>query len=101
MQIPILVEPVTNNGYRATCGPPLAVSAEGATRDEAVDKLGLLLRDRLSQGVEIVVTELPARAVENPWVKHAGMFKDDPMFAEVLEIMKENRKKDDEDAGNL
>jgi predicted RNase H-like HicB family nuclease len=37
MQIPILVEPVTNNGYRATCGPPLAVSAEGATRDEAVE----------------------------------------------------------------
>ena len=61
MQIPILVEPVTNNGYRATCGPPLAVSAEGATRDEAVDKLALLLRDRLSHGAEIVAAEVPAR----------------------------------------
>ena len=29
------------------------------------------------------------------------MFKDDPMFAEVLEIMKENRRKDDEDPGYL
>jgi hypothetical protein len=101
MQIPILVEPVTNNGYRATCGPPLAVSAEGATLDEAVDKLKLLLRDRLSNGVEIVAAEVPARAVENPWVKYAGMFKHDPMFAEVLEIIKENRRKDDEDPGYL
>jgi hypothetical protein len=101
MQIAILVEPVTNNGFRATCGPPFAVSAEGATRDEAVDKVELLLRDRLSDGVEIVAAEVPARAVENPWVKYAGMFKGDPMFAEVLEIMKENRRKDDEDPAYL
>ena len=101
MQIPILVEPVTSNGYRDACGPPLAVSAEGATREEAVDKLELLLRDRLSNGVEIVAAEVPARVVENPWVKYAGMFKDDPMFAEVLEIMKENRRKDDENPGYL
>jgi hypothetical protein len=101
MQIPILVEPVTNNGYRATSGPPLTMSAEGATRDEAVDKLELLLRDRLSNGVELVSAEVPARVVENAWVKYAGMFKDDPMFAEVLEIMKENRRKDEEDPGYL
>ncbi len=101
MQIPILVEPVTNNGYRATCGPPLTMSAEGATRDEAVDKLELLLRDRLSNGVEIVSAEVPARVVENAWVKYAGMFKDDPMFAEVLEIMKDNRRQDEEDPGYL
>jgi hypothetical protein len=101
MQIPILVEPVSNNGYRATCGAPLALSAQGATRDEAVDKLELLLRDRLQNGVEIVAAEVPARVLENPWVKFAGMFKDDPMFAEVLQIMKENRRKDDEDPGHL
>ena len=101
MQVPILVEPVTDNGYRATCGPPLALSAEGATRDEAVDRLELLLRDRLSNGVEIVAAEIPARVLENPWVKYAGMLKDDPMFAEVLEIMKDNRSKDDVDPGYL
>jgi hypothetical protein len=101
MQIPILVEPVSSNGYRATCGPPLALSAEGATREEAVDNLERLLRDRLSNGVELVAAEVPARVVENPWVKYAGMFKDDPMFAEVLGIMKENRRKDEEDPGYL
>jgi hypothetical protein len=101
VQIPILVEPMTNNGYRATCGPPLALSAEGATRNEAVDKLALLLQDRLSNGAEIVAAEVPARVVESPWVKYAGMFKGDPMFAEGVEIMKENRRKDDVDPGYL
>jgi hypothetical protein len=97
MQIPILLEQVANNGYRATSGPPLALSAEGATRDEAIDKLEQQLRDRLSTGVEIVSAEVPAQPVENPWVKYAGMFKDDPMFADVVEIMKQNRRKDEED----
>jgi hypothetical protein len=101
MQIPILVEPVANNGYRATSGPPLALSAEGATRAEAIDKLELLLRDRLRNGVEVVAAEVPAQAIENPWVKYAGMFKDDPMFDEVLEIMKQNRRKDDENPDYL
>jgi hypothetical protein len=101
MQIPILVEPVNNNGYRATCGPPLAVSAEGATRAEAVDKLEILLREQLRNGVEIVAAEVPARVIDNPWAKYAGMFKDDPMFAEMLEIMKENRRKDEEDQDYL
>ena len=55
------------------------MSAEGAMRDEAVDKLELLLRDRLSNGVEIVSAEVPVRVVENAWVKYAGMFKDDPI----------------------
>jgi hypothetical protein len=101
MQIPILVEPVTNNGFRATCGPPMAVSAEGATREQAIDRLGLLLRERLSNGVEIVAAEVPSRGAENPWVRYAGMFKNDPMFAEVLEIMKECRRKDEEGTGYL
>ena len=54
---------------------------------EAIDKLELLLRDRLRNGVEVVAAEVP-QGVENPWVKYTGMFKDDPMFDEVLEIMK-------------
>jgi|SRR5581483_7286234 len=101
MHIPILVEPVANNGYRATSGPPLALSVEGATRAEAIDKLQLLLRDRLRNGVEVVAAEVAAQAIENPWVKYAGMFKDDPMFDEVLEIMKQNRRKDDENPDYL
>ncbi len=77
------------------------MSAEGATRAEAIEKLELLLCDRLRNGLELVVAEVPAQALASPWVKYAGMFKDDPMFDEVLEIMKENRRKEDENLDYL
>jgi hypothetical protein len=37
----------------------------------------------------------PAKAVdsENPWVKYAGIHENDPIFLEVLEIMKKEKQK--------
>ena len=34
--IPVLIEPIANNGFRATGGLPFAITVEGATRDEAL-----------------------------------------------------------------
>ena len=92
MQFPVLIEQVANNGYRASSGAPLALSADGATRDEAIGKLQEQLRQRLQSGAEVATVEIPARPIENPWVRFAGMFKDDPDFQEVVEIMAENRR---------
>ena len=36
MQIPVLVEPIENQGYRATGGPGFEFVAQGATPDEAL-----------------------------------------------------------------
>lgn len=101
MQIPILLEPVENNGYRATSGPPLALSAEGSTRAEAVDKLERQLRDRLYAGAEVVTAEVPAKPVENPWVKYAGMFKDDPMFESWQRAIADYRREIESDPNYL
>lgn len=37
----------------------------------------------------------PAKQVdpENPWVKYAGIHENDPIFLEVLEIMKKEKQK--------
>src|SRR5262249_26763880 len=78
MNIPVLLEPVANNGYRARAGDPLGMAAEGATRDEALAKLREQVADRLSKGTQIVTLEIPSAPAENPWVEFAGMFKDDP-----------------------
>ena len=101
MQISVLIEPVANNGFRASSGPPLALAAEGATRDEAVRNLGVLVQKRLATGVEVAVLDVAAPAAANPWVEHAGMFKDNPMFDDVLRIMEENRKRDEADPDYL
>ncbi len=96
MQIPILIESVAGNGYRAKGGEPFALSAEGATRDEALQNLRELIRQRLSAGAEIVPLELPGN--DNPWLRMAGMIDlEDPLVKEWLQIMEENRRKDDED----
>jgi hypothetical protein len=36
MQIPVLIEPINGNGYRASGGAPLAVVVEAPTREEAL-----------------------------------------------------------------
>ena len=37
MQIPVLIEPIAGNGYRARGGEPLAVVVEAPTRAEALN----------------------------------------------------------------
>lgn len=99
MQIPVLVQPAENNGYRAHSGEPLPLIAEGATREEALQKLRQLLDGQLRNGTELVSLEVQAE--DNPWVTFAGMFKDHPMFEEVTQIMADNRRKDDVDPDYL
>jgi len=51
----------------------------------------------LHAGAEVTALEVPGTAVPNPWAGFAGMFKDDPYFDEVVEIMAENRRTMDAD----
>jgi len=95
MQISVLVEPVAGNGYRAHGAEPFGFSAEGATREEAIAKVRQLYQARLSGGAEMVTVEVGTPA--HPWLPFAGMFKDDPDFQDVIEIMAENRRKMDDD----
>jgi hypothetical protein len=95
MQIPVLVERVKGNGYRARGKDPFAVSARGATREEALAKLRAKIQTRLTNGTEIVGLELGPPP--HPLAEFAGMFKDDPLFEDVLKIMADNRKKMNED----
>ncbi len=93
MQIPVLIEPIAGNGYRARGGEPLPLVVEAPTREEALAKLQEALRDRLRNGAELV--SLEALPQPHPLDEFAGMFKDDPFFEEVLVIMAENRRKMD------
>ncbi len=95
MQIPVLLEPLPGNGFRARGGEPLPLTAEGATPAEALQKLRELLHARLTGGTRLVSLEVPNG--DNPWQQFAGMFKNDPLFAEVLQIMEEQRRQADAD----
>lgn len=95
MHLPVLIESVAGNGFRAQVGEPLALSAEGATADEALKRLHEMVNQRLAQGARLVTLNVPAE--ENPWVQCAGMFKDDPYFDDWQRAIAEYRRQVDED----
>jgi hypothetical protein len=96
MKIPILVEPIENAGYRATSGPPLAASAEGATRDEALDRLREEINRRMAAGAVIMPLDI-VTTEENPWLAAAGMYRNDPLFDQWQANIEEYRRKVDEE----
>jgi hypothetical protein len=94
MEIPVLIEPVAGNGYRAKTGEPLALAAEGATADEAIRTLQGLIAQRLAHGARIVSVTVPE---EHPWLRFAGTLKDDPLFDEWQQAIAERRREMDND----
>ncbi len=95
MRIPVLVEPVKNNGFRASGLGPDAVVAEGRTDAEALLNLRQAIENRIRAGARLTYLELATEeATLHP---AAGIFApNDPLVQEWKEIMAENRRRDDE-----
>src|SRR5690242_19577395 len=95
MQIPVLVEPVANQGFRATVGEPLSVSAEGATPDEAVRNLRAAIARQLKNGKQLRSVDI---APENPWLALAGIHDPtDPLIQEWKQEMAAYRQEIEND----
>jgi hypothetical protein len=95
MQIPVLVERANGNGYRARSKNPFAVSAKGATREEALAKLRTKVQAKLNNGTELVGLEIGQEP--HPWMEFAGMFKDDPWIDDWKRSMEEYRQQVEDD----
>src|SRR5438128_10573093 len=98
MQIPVLIQPIAGNGYRAKSGEPLPLSAEGATRDEALQKLRQMVEERLHQGALFASVDVPAFEADNPWLRLVGMYDpNDPDVQEWKEEMRRYREEVEQD----
>ncbi len=66
------------------------------TTEQAVEELKKLLSTRLEK-IEIIPVEikLPQSEAKNPWMKFAGVFKDDADFAEITENLRGERNQKD------
>jgi hypothetical protein len=99
MRIPVLIERLLDNGFRASGAIPFPYAVEGGTRDDVVQKVQDLIARKLETGSEVIHVDFPEQ--DNPWLKMAGMWdKDDPLVQEWKEIMRENRIKDEENSDN-
>jgi predicted RNase H-like HicB family nuclease len=96
VQIPVLIEPVANNGYRAKCGEPLPLSADGTTPDEAVRNLRAAMDLQLKNGKRLVSVQMADG--DNPWLAMAGTVDpNDPLTKEWKEAMAAYRQQVDDD----
>ncbi|BAY90151.1 MULTISPECIES: type II toxin-antitoxin system HicB family antitoxin [unclassified Tolypothrix] len=63
----------------------------GQTENEAIEKLQDMLQARLSNS-KLVTLQIQSLKTENPWIKVAGMYKDNPLFDEVLAEIEAERQ---------
>ena len=100
MRMLVLVERVSSENYRARSGEPLVLTAEGATRDEALRTLHDLVRVKLCSGAELTEFTIPVTEARSrlPGPIYGS---DDPDVLAWIEAMKENRRKADEDPDYL
>ena len=85
MEISVIIEPVTGNGYRATGAGGLSVglTAEGATAAEAIDRLADQVRTRVNAGAKLA--ELSVAADAAPWKQDAGCLLDELFRVAMLD----------------
>lgn len=91
MTYDVLVENEQGRSYTATLlgWPKLSVS--GASRDEVLGKLRESLERRLANA-ELVRIEVDVPPEPNPWLRLAGVYRDHPLFEEVLAEMEADRR---------
>ncbi len=94
MEIPIIVEPISDNGFRASSGGLWGLETEAPTREEAVQKLRELIGRRLDAGAELVGLEVSSRP--HPLARFAGMLKNDPLLDSWKDAMAEYRRQNED-----
>jgi hypothetical protein len=95
--VPVIIEPVAGNGYRATGAGGLSVglSAEGTTAAEAIDRLAEQVRTRLDAGA--VITDLSIADTAISWKQDAGYLRDEPLYESWRDAMEAYRRQLDHD----
>ncbi|BAU10297.1 hypothetical protein LEP3755_07810 [Leptolyngbya sp. NIES-3755] len=92
----ILLEPQSDGQIRASVPALIDCAVSRATREEAIAAIQQLLSERLSS-LEVLAVDLnPPEETEKPWMKFAGVFKNDADFAAIVKALREEREIDDD-----
>ena len=96
MEMTVLIEP-KDGRFRASTSQPITMETEGASREEALERLRDLAISRRAGG-ELVSVSLPSGDSRQPWMKFAGIWKDNPDFDQFVRNVAEYRHTVDEPA---
>ena len=100
MDIPILLEPLPADGYRATSLLPTRLSVEAASREEALRQVTRLVHEQLAHS-EVVHLNVPLAGESHPWRSLAGTWKDHPDIDEFDQHLSDYRRQVDADPNRL
>lgn len=91
MQLTIWVERIDEQTYRAEIAQPVSLAAQGCTREEAVERLCELAKQRLSTG-DVIQLDLSVETATHSWAPFAGIWKDHPEFDAWRNTLAEQRR---------
>jgi predicted RNase H-like HicB family nuclease len=92
----ILIEQETEGKYQAVALGWEECKAEGNSREEVITNISRVVGDRLEKA-ELISLAIQPPKPEHPWMKFAGMYKDNPLFDEVVAYMEADRNTLDEE----
>jgi hypothetical protein len=95
MQIPVVVESIGNNHFRAQGPEPFGFAAEGSTSDEALQNLRSQIEHSAATGKQVLMMEVPQGTV-GPRADIIGIFKDNPLFDEWQKTIGQRRQVDED-----
>ena len=95
MEIPVLLEPRPDGGFRARSADPLGLTAEGDNPDAALRHLPDLIETRTTSGAILTAIDVPVpKFGPHPG---AGMYRDDPLFDRWRAEIEANRQEIEDD----
>jgi hypothetical protein len=94
MDVSVMLEQVSENGYRATALVPTPLVVEAPTREEAVDRIRALISARFARA-ELIQIPVSVTNEPNPWLAIAGTWRDHPDLDEVVESINAYRREVD------
>jgi hypothetical protein len=101
LKMTLLLEPLISGGVAASVLEFPACRVEAATRELAIAQVRQQIVALLNT-VELLPIQISAAEItqsqtetENPWIKFAGMFQDDPDFAKIAAAIRAEREVDD------
>jgi predicted RNase H-like HicB family nuclease len=78
MEIPVLLEPLPDGGFRARIADPLSLTARGDTPEAALRHLRDLIEVRTTSGTVLTAIDVPiCKFGPHPG---AGSYRDEPLF---------------------
>ncbi|WP_430678028.1 MULTISPECIES: type II toxin-antitoxin system HicB family antitoxin [unclassified Leptolyngbya] len=95
LKVTLLVERLEIGRFVASIYEFPGCRVEADTRETAIEQVQSAFLDRLKH-IETIPWNVPLETVQPAWMKYAGIFENDPDFAEIMDSIRAERTSEDD-----